>query len=75
VEHREFWLATLLIFFKYFFIDRVSPNDDRYWKRILTEDPARIGWWFNPLIKVDDILLRLPLFRFLAWNVVIWGRR
>jgi SAM-dependent methyltransferase len=75
VEHREFWLATLLIFFKYFIIDQVSPNDDRYWKRILTEDPARIGWWFNPLIKVDDILLRLPLFRFLAWNVVIWGRR
>lgn len=75
VEHREFWLATLLIFFKYFFIDRVSPNEDRYWKRILTEDSARIGWWFNPLIKVDDFLLRLPLFRFLAWNIVIWGRR
>jgi 2-polyprenyl-3-methyl-5-hydroxy-6-metoxy-1,4-benzoquinol methylase len=75
VEHREFWLATLLIFFKYFFIDRISPNEDRYWKRILAEDPARLGWWFNPLIKVDNFLLRLPLFRFLAWNIVIWGRR
>ena len=75
VAHREFWLATLLIFFKYFLIDWVSPNEDRYWKRILTEDPNRLGWWFNPLIKADNFLLRLPLFRFLAWNIVIWGRR
>lgn len=75
VKHREFWLTTLLIFFKYFLIDRVSPNEDRYWKRIFTENPARIGWWFIPLTKVDNFLLHLPLLRYFAWNMVIWGRR
>lgn len=75
VEHREFWLSTLLIFFKYFLIDGISPNEDRYWKKIYEEDPARIGWWFNPLVKLDNFLLRLPLFRYLAWNMVVWGCR
>ena len=75
VHHREFWLSTLLIFMKYFLIDRVDPNADRYWKRILREDPRLIRWWFEPLLRLDDMLLRLPLCQFLAWNIVIWGRK
>jgi SAM-dependent methyltransferase len=75
VGHREFWLATLLLFVKYYAVDRVHPNADRYWKRILDEDRRRIGWWFSPLQRLDEVLLRLPLVRRLAWNTVIWGRR
>jgi 2-polyprenyl-3-methyl-5-hydroxy-6-metoxy-1,4-benzoquinol methylase len=75
VRHREFWLLTLLIFFKYFLIDEVHPNSDRYWKRILTEDPQRIGWWFKPLLPLDRILLAIPPLNYLAWNIVIWGRK
>lgn len=75
IHHREFWLTTLLIFFKYFLIDRVDPNADRYWKRMLKEDPEKIRWWFKPLQSLDDILLRLPFFRFLAWNIVVWGNK
>jgi SAM-dependent methyltransferase len=75
VHHQEFWLTTLLIFFKYYLLDRVDPNTDRYWKRILKEDPERIGWWFGPLRRLDEVLLRLPPLQFLAWNMVIWGRK
>jgi SAM-dependent methyltransferase len=75
VGHREFWLTTLLLFVKYYAVDRVHPNADRYWKRILDEDPGRIGWWFSPLQRLDDVLLRLPLVRRLAWNTVIWGEK
>ncbi len=75
VQHREFWLTTLLLFARYYLVDRVHPNADRYWKRILEEDPARIGWWFSPLQQVDAVLLRLPLLRRLAWNIVIWAQR
>jgi SAM-dependent methyltransferase len=75
VGHREFWLLTQAIFLKYYLIDRLHPSQTRYWKRILEEDPRRIGWWFRPLQRLDDRLLRLPLLRRLAWNVVIWGRR
>jgi SAM-dependent methyltransferase len=75
VRHREFWLATLVLFVKYYAIDRVHPNASRYWKRILEEDPRRIGWWFRPLEALDAVLLRLPLVRRLAWNTVIWAER
>jgi SAM-dependent methyltransferase len=75
VRHREFWLTTLALFGKYFLVDRVHPNADRYWKRILNEDARRIGWWFEPLQRADSLLLRLPLLRRLAWNIVVWGER
>jgi SAM-dependent methyltransferase len=75
VGHREFWLSTLLLFVRYYAVDRIHPNADRYWKKILEEDHDRIGWWFSPLQRLDDVLLRLPLVRRLAWNTVIWGNK
>ena len=74
VQHREFWLSTLLLFVKYYLVDRIHPNQDRYWKRILRETPTRL-WWWTPLQALDRVLTRLPLVRWLAWNVVIWGRK
>jgi 2-polyprenyl-3-methyl-5-hydroxy-6-metoxy-1,4-benzoquinol methylase len=74
VQHREFWIATLILFLKYYVLDRVSPNEDRYWKRILKETNSQLVWW-KPLRILDGLLTRLPLVRWLAWNVVIWGRK
>src|SRR5205823_2344108 len=44
VEHREFWIASLLLFIKYLVVDRVHPNTDRYWKRILHETDETLRW-------------------------------
>jgi SAM-dependent methyltransferase len=74
VEHREFWISTLLLFVKYYLVDGVHPNQDRYWKRILCESPERLRWWM-PLRALDDLLTRVPLVRWLAWNVVMWGQK
>ncbi len=74
VQHREFWIATLLLFVKYYLIDGVHPNADRYWKRILREKAERLRWWL-PLRYFDGVLTRVPLIRWLAWNVVIWGEK
>jgi SAM-dependent methyltransferase len=74
VQHREFWISTLLLFVKYFLIDRIHPNRDRYWKRILRETPETL-WWWTPLRALDSILTRIPMIRWLGWNVVIWGRK
>ena len=74
VRHREFWCLTLALFFKYYLIDRVHPNEDRYWKRILRETPETLRWWL-PLRAVDSVLTRLPLLRWLCWNIVIWGEK
>ena len=73
VYHREFWLTTLAIFLKYFFINKIDPNECRYWKRILSEDRDKIAWWFVPLKRFDNILLRSAYLKYFAWNIVIWG--
>jgi SAM-dependent methyltransferase len=72
VQHREFWISTLLLFCKYFAIDRIHPNKKRYWKLIY--EPQNLGWW-KPLASLDGFLTQLPLIRRLAWNMVIWGRK
>jgi SAM-dependent methyltransferase len=74
VRHREFWISTLALFAKYYLIDHVHPNEDRYWKRILRETPKRLRWW-TPLRTLDSVLTRLPLVRWLAWNMVMWGEK
>ena len=74
VQHREFWITTLLLFVKYYLIDRVHPNADRYWKRVLRERPEHLRWWM-PLRHLDSVLARVPLVRWLAWNVVVWGEK
>ncbi|HSV12861.1 MAG TPA: class I SAM-dependent methyltransferase [Tepidisphaeraceae bacterium] len=74
VGHREFWVSTLSLFLKYYLIDRVHPNQDRYWKRILRETPRSL-WWWRPLSALDAALTRLPLVRRLAWNMVMWGTK
>ena len=73
-RHREFWILTLALFAKYYLVDRVHPNEDRYWKRILREDETRLGW-FRALQAIDGVLTRLPLVRRLAWNMVMWGTK
>jgi 2-polyprenyl-3-methyl-5-hydroxy-6-metoxy-1,4-benzoquinol methylase len=74
VGHREFWLASLALFVKYYVVDRVHPNQDRYWKRILRET-RRSLWWWLPLRVLDSALTRLPLVRWLSWNTVMWGQK
>jgi len=74
VQHREFWILTLTLFLKYFLVDRVHPNADRYWKRIFRETAASLWWWL-PLERVDRVLTRIPGVRRLAWNMVMWGEK
>jgi len=72
VGHREFWIASLALFAKYYLVDRVHPNADRYWKRILKERSESLRWWY-PLLSLDRLLTRLPGISLLAWNTVLWG--
>jgi len=74
VRHREFWIASLALFLKYYLIDGVHPNADRYWKRIHKE-PAAALWWWYPLRSLDTVLSRIPLIKALAWSMVISGEK
>jgi len=74
VQHREFWIASLLLFLKYFLIDRIHPNQERYWKKIFDENKFSLSWWI-PLRSIDKLLTRIPLFKLLAWNIVMSGEK
>ncbi|HUS08245.1 MAG TPA: class I SAM-dependent methyltransferase [Bryobacteraceae bacterium] len=74
VRHREFWLSTLTLFLKYYVVDRIHPNADRYWKRIYTEN-AKSLWWWRPFRLLDAVLCRLPGIKWWAWNIVMWGEK
>ena len=73
-RHREFWILSLALFLKYYFVDRIHPNQQRYWKLIYKETPRRL-WWWRPLAALDTALTRIPLIKRLAWNMVVWGRK
>jgi hypothetical protein len=59
---------------KYYLVDRVSPNKERYWKRIYQESELSLRWW-KPLERIDRILLQLPGIRWLSWNVAFVAQK
>jgi SAM-dependent methyltransferase len=74
VKHREFWIAALALFLKFYLIDGIHPDEQRYWKRMY-EVPAKSLWWWYPLRSLDVVLSRIPLIKALAWNIVIFGEK
>jgi len=71
VEVKTTWLTTLWIFVKFYFIDRVDPNKERYWKKILLE-ADRLEKIYYRLEKIDDFILKyLPFVRRYCWNMVV----
>lgn len=71
IYHKEFHLFTLLIFIWFYLIERVNPNKERYWKKII-DDGERIRWGFNILNFLDKMLLAsAPFLRKYCWNTVL----
>jgi SAM-dependent methyltransferase len=70
VQVRFFWLATLAVFLKYFLVDQIHPNEERYWKKVIG-DYEDVAGWYAPLATLDALLLRLPGLRWLAWNMAV----
>jgi ubiquinone/menaquinone biosynthesis C-methylase UbiE len=73
VEWDTFWLATLWILLRFYVIERVDPNAEPYWKKIIIEEP-RLRATYERLESVDRWLKRMPFLRRFAWNlaVVAW---
>ncbi len=70
VEYDTFWLATLWIFVKFYLIDRINPNQERYWKKIIIEH-QKLEYKYQLLEKLDRILKRVPSLRKYAWNLAV----
>lgn len=74
VKIEFFWIAALAIFLKFFFIDRLHPNKQRYWKKIVV-DVKRYHTFLVFAHAVDSILCRTPILRWLSWNMLMCCRK
>ena len=69
-----FWLATLWILLRFYLIERVDPNKERYWKKIIYEE-ARLRRTYYRLEKFDYFLKKIPLMNRLAWTLAIVAKK
>lgn len=65
-----FWLATLWIFLRFYLIERIDPNKERYWKKIIVEH-TRLAPQYRQLENIDVALKKLPLMKRFAWNIAV----
>lgn len=65
-----FWLATLWIFLQFYLVEKVNPNQERYWKKIIIEQ-EKLQPQYQQLEKLDILLKKIPLLKRLAWNIAV----
>jgi hypothetical protein len=65
-----FWLASLWIFLRFYLIEKVDPNKERYWKKIIIEH-ERLSPTYRRLEIIDQSLKKIPLMKRLAWNIAV----
>ena len=74
VIYDTFWLSTLWILLRFYLIERVHPNKERYWKKILAEE-FRLRRTYFRLERFDYILKKIPLMRRLAWTLAMVAKK
>mgnify|MGYP000492288630 CR=1 FL=1 len=57
-------------FLHLYLIEKVEPNKERYWKKIIIEQ-ARLKPDYKQLEKLDVILKKIPGMKRLAWNIAV----
>lgn len=66
----SFWLATLWIFLRFYLIERVDPNKERYWKKIIAET-SRLQPTYHRLEWLDRLIKQAPFMKRFAWNIAV----
>lgn len=69
------WLFTLWIFVRFYFIERVDPNKERYWKKIIY-DHKKLEKKYHRIEKLDNFFLKIfPFLKRYCWNIAIIARK
>jgi len=69
------WFFCLWLFIRFYLIERIDPNKERYWKKILAEH-ERLRSEYMFLEKIDKIFLKLfPFMKRFCWNVVVIAKK
>jgi ubiquinone/menaquinone biosynthesis C-methylase UbiE len=69
-NYDTFWLATLWIFLQFYLIEKVNPNEERYWKKIIIEQ-TRLSPLYNRLESMDSMVKKIPGMKRFAWNLAV----
>ena len=70
VEYDTFWLASLWIFIRFYFFERVDPNRERYWKKIIAEEP-RLRSMYIRLERIDHLIKKINYLKRFSWNIAL----
>ena len=65
-----FGLTTLGVFLKFYFVDMIHPNEERYWKKIVI-DYESFRALYDVLRGIDKFILKFPGIKWLAWNMAV----
>lgn len=65
-----FGLTTLGVFLKFYFVDMIHPNEERYWKKIIV-DYDSFHNMYDILRSIDRVILKVPGIKWLAWNMAV----
>jgi ubiquinone/menaquinone biosynthesis C-methylase UbiE len=69
VEYKTTWFFTLWIFIRFKFFEKVDPNKERYWKKIINEH-KRLEKQYLRLERRDKWFLKIfPFFKRWCWNI------
>jgi len=74
VTYETFWYATLWILLRFFLVERVNPNKERYWKKIINEE-KRLRSIYYRLEKYDRLFKKIPLIKRLGWTLAIVAKK
>lgn len=75
VDYNFFWLSSLLVFVKFWLIDRIHPSSDRYWKLIISRE-RELRPLVSKLMGFDRFLLKIiPFIGWWSWNIAIIVRK
>lgn len=75
IQYRGTWLFTLWIFMRFYLVERIDPNKDRYWKKIIREH-KRLEKTYCRLERLDRFLLAVvPFLTRYCWNITQISRK
>ena len=75
VKYKGTWLFTLWIFLRFYLIERVNPNEERYWKKVILE-ADRLEKKYRRLERLDRMALGgIPWLTRYCWNITVIAQK
>ena len=75
IETKFFWLTATVIFMRFYFVDKISPSEGRYWKLII-EHREKHSRLLRITHSIDRLILKIfPPLKWWCWNIAIVARK